>query len=381
MRDRLLNRHACHPWILIVLLGLVAGGCTATSPSHRAGTADNLIIVTLDGFRWQEVFGGLDSTLNTKQAGGVADPKGLKEEFARDSVEHSRAAILPFFWDVVAKEGQVFGDRSLKNVAHVTNPFRFSYPGYSEMLCGYADPKVDSNDYPPNPNVTVLEWLNHRPGFESKVVAYGAWNRLGPIINSGRSGVPAIAGWDPIRPFHGASLTEREKVLNDLLARTTRLWPDEPPDSIVEGAALDAFIRHKPRVFYVMLGETDEWAHGRRYDLYLESAKRSDEFIKRLWETAQSMPQYAGRTALVITTDHGRGSTPKDWTDHGEKVPGADGWWAAMMGPGVEARGVIGEGEETQRQIAATLAALLGQDYRAAQPRAATALPVRSPTR
>ena len=82
-----------------------------------------------------------------------------------------------------------------------------------------------------------------------------------------------------------------------------------------------------------MLGETDEWAHGRRYDLYLDAAQRNDRFVKRLWETAQSMPEYANRTALVMATDHGRGDTPRDWTDHGRKVPAAERIWMAVMGP------------------------------------------------
>jgi hypothetical protein len=153
------------------------------------------------------------------------------------------------------------------------------------------------------------------------------------------------------------------------------MWPDEPPDSITMEAAMEYFTRHKPRVFWVMLGETDEWAHARRYDLYLESARRSDEFIKRLWGTAQSIPQYAGRTALVVTTDHGRGATVADWTSHGAKVVGADGWWAAAMGPGVEAKGVAGEGEVTQGQTAATVAALVGEDWPKAEPKAAKPLP------
>ena len=86
--------------------------------------------------------------------------------------------------------------------------------------------------------------------------------------------------------------------------------------------ALEYLRTRQPRVLYVMLGETDEWAHGRRYDLYLDAAWRSDRFVRRLWELAQSLPAYRGRTALVLATDHGRGATPADWTDHGEKVPG-----------------------------------------------------------
>ena len=61
-----------------------------------------------------------------------------------------------------------------------------------------------------------------------------------------------------------------------------------------------------------MLGETDEWAHGRRYDLYLDSAWRNDRFIRSLWETAQSMSEYTGDTALILATDHGRGNTGRE---------------------------------------------------------------------
>ena len=378
-------------FVVTVILGLVGIGCGAGRPAGgsaapmgnapSAAQAGNVIVVTLDGMRWQEVFGGFDPVLATKDGGGVTDAAPLRKLYARDSAEESRSAIFPFLWGTVAKRGQIFGDRGVKNVGHVTNPYRFSYPGYSEMMCGYADPRVNSNDYAPNPNVTVLEWLNQRPGFEGRVAAYGAWNRLREIVNDKRSGVPAVAGWEPIEPHGALPLSDRERVLNDLLAHTTRYWHDEPPDSIVEEAAIDYFVRHRPRVFYVMLGETDEWAHGRRYDLYLESARRSDAFLRRLWELAQSMPQYAGRTSIVIATDHGRGSTAADWTGHGEKVVGADGWWAAVMGPRVAARGVLGEGEETQGQTAATIAALVGEDWPAAEPKAARALPGVTPAR
>jgi hypothetical protein len=369
----------------IGLVAALAGGC-ASPNADKASTASvarpepqNVILVTLDGMRWQEVFGGFDPLLATKEAGGVGTPAAverLKKSFARDSAEESRAAVMPFFWGVVAKQGQVFGDRGVKNVGRVTNPYKFSYPGYNELLCGFPDPRINKNEYPPNPNVTVLEWLNGLPGFEGRVAAYGAWTRLHEIVNDARAGFPTFAGWQPIRAFNGAPLSDRERVLNDLLARSTQMWPDEAPDSFIQEAAIEYVTRHKPRVFYVSLGETDEWAHMRRYDLYLESARRADDFIKRLWETIQSMPEYAGKTSLVITTDHGRGGTPKDWTDHGAKVPGADGWWAAVMGPKVEGKGVIGAGEVTQGQIAATVAALVGQDYAATQPKAAAALPV-----
>jgi phosphopentomutase len=121
----------------------------------------------------------------------------------------------------------------------------------------------------------------------------------------------------------------------------------------------------------VGFGETDEWAHARRYDHYLTAAHHVDGFVRRLWQTVQSMPQYRDQTTLILTADHGRGPGPKDWTDHGEKVDGSEGDWIAVMGPDMPRLGERTQTEaHTQSQIASTIAALLGEDYRAAVPSA-----------
>jgi len=127
----------------------------------------------MDGMRWQEVFGGMTVELLTQKEGGVSDAakKKSEERFAGATPEDRRAKLLPFIWTVVAKNGQVFGDPSKASDARVTNGMRFSYPGYNEILSGFPDPSIDSNDRKPNPNVTVLEWLNGRPGFNGKVAA------------------------------------------------------------------------------------------------------------------------------------------------------------------------------------------------------------------
>ena len=82
----------------------------------------------------------------------------------------------------------------------------------------------------------------------------------------------------------------------------------------------------------------------------------------------------AGTTALLLATDHGRGESTENWTSHGEKVPESDRIWMAVMGPGVPPAGVRRGVATTQAQVAATVAALLGEDYRSAQPNAAPPL-------
>ena len=332
----------------------------------------NVLVVTMDGMRWQEVFGGVQKGLLTKEEGGVSDSDAQRSlaRFDAPTAEQRREKLMPFFWGVIARQGQVFGDPAHQSVAHVTNGLWFSYPGYNELLTGFADPRVDSNDRNPNPNVTVLEWLNHQPAFAGRVAAFASWELLPWILNQPRSGIPSNGDGPPIP----SPATERDRAIDEFASDLPPVWGETRFDAPTGLGALAHLHAQHPRVLYVMLGETDEWAHSRRYDLYLDAAQRNDRFIKRLWEEAQAMPEYANRTALLVATDHGRGDTGRDWTDHGRKIPAAERIWMAVMGPDVPASGLRSNITVTQSQIAATVAALLGQDYRSAQPKAAPPL-------
>jgi len=357
---------------IVRILVLAAAGCLALialpAAQSAAARAKNVVVVTIDGFRWQEAFMGADRAYFKKTKDGK--PTEAELRFWRDDERARRDALMPFFWRTIAKEGVIFGDPSGKSAVHLTNGLWFSYPGYNEMLTGAADPRVDSNDKVPNPNVTVLEWLNGRPGFKGRVYAVGDWDVLPFILNVDRSRLP-VGAMQPVP----SPLTDREREINDLTEDLPAYWNGVVFDAPVMQAALEALRTRQPRVLYVMLGETDEWAHGERYDMYLDAAFRSDRFIGRLWQTLQSLPAYRNQTTLLLTTDHGRGATPNDWTDHGRDVPAAERTWMAMLGPGVSQPGVRQGVTITTSQLAATIAAVLGEDYRAAFPRAAEPLP------
>ena len=152
------------------------------SSSCQSPTRDSMVLlVTVDGLRWQEVFSGA--------AEGLIDEKqeDLRREFIRDSAEARREILMPFLWTVIARDGQIYGNRTKGSVARVANGKKFSYPGYNELLTGFPDARIDSNDRKPNPNVSVLEWLNGRPGFAGRVAAFGTWDRLVDILNRDRS--------------------------------------------------------------------------------------------------------------------------------------------------------------------------------------------------
>jgi hypothetical protein len=335
--------------------------------------AQNVVIITMDGFRWQEMFTGAGSEYFKKDKDGKPGP--LEKRYMRDTPEQRRSFLLPFMWSEVATKGQIFGDPSKQSRAHVTNGLWFSYPGYNEMFSGAPDARVDSNDKVPNPNITVLEWLNTRPKFAGKVAAFGAWDVLPFILNAERSHIPVGSGYTPVpKP-----VTERERLINDLAADLPPYWDYGTFDAPMVYAAIEALRTSQPRVLYIMLGDGDEWAHEGRYDLYLDAAQRGDRLIKRVWDTLQSLPAYAGKTTLLLTTDHGRGDTTKDWTDHGRKVPAAESTWMAALGPGVPALGVREGVTVTTSQLAATIASVVGENFQVASPKAAPPLPFSSP--
>jgi hypothetical protein len=346
---------------------LLVAALSSASFAQPAPKTRNVILVMTDGLRWQEVFRGADAALMNKENGAVSDPGALKKVYWRDTPQARREALMPFLWRTIAAGGQIYGDRDRQSGAYVTNGHNFSYPGYSETLCGFADPRIDSNKNIPNPSVTVLEWLNRKPAFHGKVAAFGAWNVISSAANGERGGFVANAGYDPL---FAPPVTPEIALLNRVKA-DTRIWDDEPFDSFPFHTAMQYLKLHRPRVLFLSLGETDEWAHAGNYEEYLRSARRVDQFIGELWQNVQSMPQYRGTTTLIFLPDHGRGEAPVEWKSHGEKIPDSKYIWMAFLGPDTPA---LGERANippvTQNQVAATLAALLGEDYAAAVPNA-----------
>lgn len=140
-------------------------------------------------------------------------------------------------------------------------------------------------------------------------------------------------------------------------------------DSFYFHAAQEYIKEKKPRVVWVAFSETDEWAHEGNYEHYLQAAHNVDSYIRKLWDTVQSMPAYKDKTTFIITCDHGRGSGD-DWRNHGVDVAGAEKVWLAAIGPDTRPLGErTNIPQVTHSQIAATLAALLGEDYHGAVPK------------
>jgi hypothetical protein len=136
-------------------------------------------------------------------------------------------------------------------------------------------------------------------------------------------------------------------------------------DAFLADCACDCMRRFAPPVMSVDFGEID-CAHYGSWSRYVEAIRRTDELTWRLWQTAQSLPAYRGKTLMLVLPDHGRQSDG----------PGSDGFihhsdfytnrgadegcrrvWMLAVGPGVAA------GAKSERPVSITAAAATGLDW------------------
>lgn len=320
---------------------------------------ENVFIITTDGFRWQELFGGVDtSLLNNKEY--TKNKLKLSKAFWSDTLETRRKKLLPFFWNTIAPQGQLYGNRWLGNKANVMNPYWFSYPGYNEILSGYADDSVNSNDKILNKNITVLEFLNSQKALKGKVAAYATWDAFPFIVNEPRSGIPVNGGAEAVT----GNVSDAESVLNEIQATYPSMVSNRH-DFVTYYLAKEYIKKNKPKAFFLSFDETDEFAHAAKYDEYLFAANTFDKFLSDLWNYCQNTPQYKDKTTFIITTDHGRGDLNKaQWTSHGQKMTDSYQIWMAVIGPDTPATGEM-KSQETiyQNQVAKTAARFLGYDF------------------
>lgn len=322
--------------------------------------APNLIIITIDGFRWQEIFTGADPSLINNMH-YTPDTATMKMLYWADGEKERRQQLMPFFWNIMAKKGQLYGNRQEGNKVNTANIYNFSYPGYNEILTGNTDLLVASNKRKLNSNVNVLEYLNTKEEFKGKVVAFTSWDVFPYILNEERSGMLVNSGYENMG---NANISNKQQLIDKVQAEAVYNKGGTRHDQLTFLTAKEYLQQHRPRVLFLGLGETDEYAHSRRYDLYLEQANKIDRMLAELWHWIQTTSGYKDNTTILITTDHGRGSRTDKWSSHSSFIRGSSQTWLALLGPSVEPLGEIKDNQQLyQQQIAGMIAELVGEEF------------------
>ncbi len=349
---------------IAVLTVLVATPALAELRTH------NVVLITVDGLRHQELFSGVDPLLlENKERAGIKDLDRLREQYWRPTATERREALLPFFWGTLARQGIVIGNKARGSRVTLTNPVRISYPGYAEILTGQAQLAIVSNDPIRMPRETLLEFARRKLNLpRTQVAAFASWNVFNAITARNPDSIFTNAGYQPVPPDIA---TPEMAVLNALQMQMLTPWDSVRHDAITAGLALAYVKTYQPRLLYLALGETDDWAHDRRYDRVIHAARFFDDRLRDLWSLLQSTEHYRDRTTLVITTDHGRGSTLENWTSHRGDIDGAEDVWIAVIGPDTPNRGEVAPTPALHTSnVAGTVLKLLGLDTQEFNPQA-----------
>jgi hypothetical protein len=319
--------------ICLAFLTLSVSVTNTQQPSYSFNPNNKIFIITLDGFRWQELFYGADSVLiNDVQT--TADTALNKKLYWSSNASERRKKLMPFVWTTIAENGQLYGNRNYDNNVNVANPYALSYPGYNELLTGAVDLTIYNNSRTINDNKNLLQHLSSTNAYRGKVAAFTSWNMFPYILNNNSN------------DYVLNSPSEDEYSVQFASDRTSRQQqqPTEHPtrsDRLTFAACKEYVALNQPSIVFVSFSGTDDAGHNKTYSNYLQQAHEADKMISELWTLIQSMPQYAHQTTFLITTDHGRGNTADTWYKHGFFVPGSSQTWMGLIGNHVVSTGEL----------------------------------------
>ena len=224
-----------------MLIARFALAFAAVSTLLFAGDTHNIILVTADGLRWQEVFHGIDPLLASEKATHMDKADARRTKYSRETERASREALMPFFWKQLAPQGAVIGN------VKVTNAYRVSYPGYSEILTGRAeDALIRNNDPIRNPNETVLEFLQRKLGLKKEQVAlFASWDVFRQIGEHTEGSITINAGY---QAFDQPNTPPRIADLSRLQFHMLSPWDEARHDYITYQMGLEYLQAVKPRV-------------------------------------------------------------------------------------------------------------------------------------
>jgi hypothetical protein len=250
-----------------------------------------VVLVTLDGVRWQDVFGE-----------GDVVARGAWPETDAWLRDQGAAVGAPGHGEIRA-----------------SGPHYVSLPGYAEILTGRAGQCAD-NDCRHVERATLLEEVRDAGG---KAALVSSWDRLGRIatratkqadviVSAGRHGDPGVS------PFPGEG--------------------DFRPDRHTADVGLELLERERPDLLFLGLGEPDEYAHHGDRAGYARSLRYADSVLGRLRRTLSRMGPRGAETTVLVLADHGRSH---GFNDHGGHAPESGRVWLLAFGSRVTARGRV----------------------------------------
>ncbi len=321
--------------IALLSLCLLPGCARGPDPIAPATHPRHVVLVTIDGVMWQDVFGG-----------------------RKDGQWAIAPTRMPITLSAIRDQGVALGgapaDDTTCGVVKTAGGANISLPGYQEIL-GVRETTCRTNKCVGTKIPTLLD--DAASAGITPVASIGSWDVLTNAVTDHRHDVVLSLGtgtWTGPTPEQGSHL--------EALLKESEQTDTEPgdfgsyrPDSLTSAIALEYFSTAYPRLLHVGLGDTDEYGHKDDRPAYFRSLREADDFIGDIVDEANDrlIP-----ITVVITADHGRA---KNFRDHNARYPESRRSFLLAFGDGIAPKQeTCLEHDVTLTDIGATVRALVG---------------------
>ncbi len=291
------------------------GAGSSAAPQARVANAPDvaIVLVTLDGVRWHEVFEGVDARL--------ADSHGLPSgELA------TAAELTPNLHRIVATHGAALGAPGHGSPISASGPNFVSLPGYAELLSGRRITNCRDNQCTSSGRRTIIDELSKDP---KQVAVFTSWPDIAKVASEHGPLAEPIPRPDAFRP-----------------------------DALTADLAIQHLRAHAPKFLFVGLGEPDEYGHANDYAGYLRALRYADRRIGEIDAELERLAARGTRTALFVTADHGRADS---FVDHGAKYPESARVWLIAAGSALRTVGFVAAPSDRRlADLAPTVRAIAG---------------------
>jgi hypothetical protein len=325
---------------------------TAQLSSPEAPRPKTVVVIVIDGARWQEIFGGADRAL--------AKIHSLPESELHDGPE-----LVPTLHGIIGNGGVALGAPGHGAPIAASGPAFLSVPGYIEIFSGRPALDCLSNRCRFSGETNLLDQIaEHSPGrpagASGDVAVFASWpgmlntvtrNSRDVLVSAGRHGRQNL---DPVLDDpEAAEIYERG-------AQATS-YPGEHdyrPDRHTAALALYHLRQHRPRFMLLSLGDADKFGHANMYRRYLDALHESDKVVAQVAHALDELAAQGWPSTLIITADHGR---DRRCREHGRGYPESARTWLIARGAGIVHRGYVSAPQPRRlADIAPTVRALFG---------------------
>lgn len=266
--------------------------CSDEQPPSRKLLTENVIVVIIDGARYSETWGD-----TTKQ-------------------------IMPYLHNNLSKYG-------ILNTRFYNNGPTYTVAGHVSVTTGIYQ-EIDNTG----------KELPKRPSYIQKY-------NFATLSEKDQSWI--IASKDKLEVLSNTLDTSYfNKNMPAVNCGINGLGTGNREDSITFKVFLKTLSTKHPKLVLVNFSEPDYSGHSNNWTKYVESIKRADTYVYRIWEFIQTDPFYKGKTALFVTNDHGRhlDNVADGFVSHGDGCDGCRHLMFYAFGPDFKSGVTFGNNRE-----------------------------------